>query len=324
MVSVFIPTYNSSRHIGSTIESLLSQTFRDIEILCVDDGSTDQTVEVLQEYSRKDGRVKFFCKKNQGSVPFSWNYIFPYLNGEYTLYMSHDDLLEPDTIELLVYEGGSCEEIDCVIPQVVFFSEDLNNPESEYAQMNKNYCNLRHGVISGVEAFNLMLDYTIPGFALWKTSLIKKIGMPTASFNSDEFAQRLWVKNCRKVAFSNAKFGYRQTPHSIVRGFKPSHIFSLDTNLKLFNEALSCDNVSECRLRELQLKYYQALLYLNSKYRKVKDAFSEEDRKRIDAVIVASYDAYRENLHVPLSVKGVIIKLSAIYRVIFNIMVFAR
>ena len=82
--------------------------------------------------------------------------------------------------------------------------------------------------------------------------------------------------------------------------------------------------MSECRLRELQLKYYQALLYLNSKYRKVKDAFSEEDRKRIDAVIVASYDAYRENLHVPLSVKGVIIKLSAIYRVIFNIMVFAR
>lgn len=318
MVSVFIPTYNSSKLIERTIDSLLSQTFRDIEILCVDDGSTDQTVNILQEYSRKDNRVKIFCKQNQGSVPFSWDYIFPYLKGKYTLYMSHDDLLDSDSIELLVREGYKDEEIDCVIPQVVFFGDEMNKPEEEYTQMNKNYCNLQYGVISGGEAFNLMLDYTIPGFALWKTSLIKRIGMLTESFNSDEFAQRLWVKSCRKVAFSNARFGYRQTPHSIVRGFKPYHIFSLDTNLRLFNEALFCDNVPEHRLQELQLKYYQTLLYLNSKYRKVKDSFCTADRIKIDSIITASYYAYRKDLRVPFSVKGFIIKLSAISRMIFN------
>ena len=97
----------------------------------------------------------------------------------------------------------------------------------------------RESIITGRNAFNLMLNYDIPGFALWKTSLIRELGMPTESFNSDECMQRLWVLQCKKVAFCpDAKFYYRMSGNSIGKGLRPYHFGSLLTQRKLFKAIL--------------------------------------------------------------------------------------
>ena len=66
-VSVIIPVYNSSEYIRHCLDSLLSQTLQDIEILCVDDGSTDDSLSILEEYSRKDQRVRVLTQENAGA-----------------------------------------------------------------------------------------------------------------------------------------------------------------------------------------------------------------------------------------------------------------
>jgi len=83
-----------------------------------------------------------------------------------------------------------------------------------------------------------MLNYDIPGFALWRTSLIRKVGMPTDAWNADEGMQRIWALHCQKVTFStDAKFYYRITPGSITKGLKPYHITGLKTQERLIKAA---------------------------------------------------------------------------------------
>jgi len=320
-VSVFIPTYNSSPLIRKTLDSLIRQSYKDIEIVCVDDESSDDTIDILNSFSKKDSRISVYCKKNEGSVPFSWNYVFPLLKGEFTIYMSHDDLIEPETIEKLVSKQKSDTDIDCVIPSVVFFDNNMSLPEEKYEEKNANNDMSKHPTISGYEAFDEMLDYSIPGFALWRTNLIRKIGMPTESFNSDEAMQRIWAKHCRKVAFSDAKFGYRQSSNSIVRGLKPMHYFSLFSNLLLFREMTNMENISSERKKSIQYQYFETLFYLDSQYRKQKGNFNPRQKSLYLQMSKESYSELRKNLVCPKSLKGILIYLSAKNVCIYNLLI---
>ena len=321
-VSIFIPTYNSGSFLSATLDSLISQTYNDIEILCVDDGSTDNTIQILKSYSQKDSRIKYFVKKNEGSVPFSWNYVFPYIHGEFTLYMSHDDILESDAIEKLVEKQKKEPDIDCVIPSLVFFETDFNNPEECYHSKNVKGELGSHKTVIGIAAFDEMLDYSIPGFALWRTELIRHIGMPTESFNSDECMQRIWARNCRKVAFSDAKFGYRQTSNSIVKGLKPYHYFSIATNLRIYKELMGVNQIEKKRKRYIQYKFYESLYYLDACYRKNKNSFSREDQKRYENISQESYSILKKGLRCPCSVKGVLMKLSACNILLYKLILY--
>ena len=229
-VSVFIPTYNASGCIDETLKSVLCQTYKDLEVWVVDDCSSDDTVAILRRWQEHDSRVNILTKeKNEGFVPYSWNRVFPRLKGEFTLYMSHDDSLSPDCIEFLV-KSQQKSGVDAVIPDCVFVYDD--GSEKSSVSLSE--------VISARKAFARMLNYDIPGFALWRTSLIKEIGMPTEAWNSDEGMQRIWALNCKNgVALCpQAKFFYRITQGSITKGLKPYHLTGLKTQERLFKAAL--------------------------------------------------------------------------------------
>ena len=66
-ISVIIPVYNGSKHLGQCLDSVLGQTLREIEIICVDDGSTDDSLRLLQDYERTDGRVTVLHQENGGA-----------------------------------------------------------------------------------------------------------------------------------------------------------------------------------------------------------------------------------------------------------------
>lgn len=232
-VSIFIPTYKATGCIDETLKSVLAQTHSDLEVWVVDDCSPDNTPQILDAWAAKDSRVHILHKeKNEGFVPCSWNHVFPLLKGEFTFYMSHDDKIAPDCIEQLVkaqQETGA----DIVIPDCVFTYED-GRQRSSFATPHT-----QRETLSPKSAFAEMLNYDIPGFALWRTSLIRKIGMPVEAFNSDEGMQRIWALNSNKVVIEPAaKFYYLLTEGSITRGLKPYHLTGLKTQKRLFIAAL--------------------------------------------------------------------------------------
>lgn len=235
MISVFIPTYNSAASIERTIDCILSQTYQDLEICIVDDCSTDDTVQKLERISATDSRVHYVQKdKNGGFVPDSWNRVFPILRGEFTIYLSHDDLLSPDCLERLV-NTQKATDADCVIPDVVFCKGKIDKEKEQRTAPIEVPL-----ILDPKTAFAKMLNYDIPGFALWRTELIRREGMPTEAFNSDEAMQRIWALGSNKVVIDKtARFYYLIARDGITTGLKPYHLAGLKTQQRLLKAAFS-------------------------------------------------------------------------------------
>ncbi len=120
-VSVNICCYNSEKFIKETIQSVLAQTFKDLEIIIVDDGSKDQTREMIHSF--KDPRIKYFYQENQG-LSASRNRALALSSGEYIAILDHDDTWEPDKLELQAKLLGEKPEVGLVYSDALMTGEN--------------------------------------------------------------------------------------------------------------------------------------------------------------------------------------------------------
>lgn len=98
-VSIIVPVYNVEKYLAKCLESLLSQTLKDIEIICIDDKSTDNSLEILKEYASKDDRIKLVEQKINQGQGFARNVGIKLVQGEYLSFIDSDDFVEPDMFE---------------------------------------------------------------------------------------------------------------------------------------------------------------------------------------------------------------------------------
>ena len=90
LISIIIPVYNVEKYINCCIDSIVNQTYRNIEVIIVDDGSTDDSLKICNLYSQQDKRVKTFHKENSG-LSDARNFGFKQSTGEYILFIDSDD-----------------------------------------------------------------------------------------------------------------------------------------------------------------------------------------------------------------------------------------
>ena len=109
-VSVVIPTYNRASYIGEALESVLSQTFKDWELIVVDDGSTDNTQGVIKSFLNKDNRIRCIRQENRGAVA-ARNKALEVASGKYVAFLDDDDRWLPDKLEMQVKVMESDPEI---------------------------------------------------------------------------------------------------------------------------------------------------------------------------------------------------------------------
>lgn len=109
LVTIYMPTRNRVNLLERAVESVLNQTYKNIELIVVDDGSDDNTLEYLDAISRKDSRLRFFCNYENKGACFSRNLAINNAKGEYITGLDDDDYFLPDRVRELVnfYEGGS-------------------------------------------------------------------------------------------------------------------------------------------------------------------------------------------------------------------------
>jgi glycosyltransferase involved in cell wall biosynthesis len=100
-VSIIIPVYNVEKYLRECLDSVVNQTLRDIEIICVNDGSPDRSPQILEEYASRDSRITVIHKEN-GGLSSARNAALPYIKSEYTLFVDSDDWIEPDLCEKTV------------------------------------------------------------------------------------------------------------------------------------------------------------------------------------------------------------------------------
>lgn len=114
MISIIIPIYNIERYIGRCLESIIAQTYKDIEIICIDDGSNDNSAKVCKQYMKKDDRIRYYHIPN-GGVSNARNYALKLIKGEWFAFVDGDDWIEPNYFEVLLSNAikNKCEVSAC-------------------------------------------------------------------------------------------------------------------------------------------------------------------------------------------------------------------
>lgn len=114
-VSVIVPIYNAYDYLRPALDSILGQTLAELEIICVDDGSTDHSLEILKEYQGRDGRVRIVTETNAGPA-LARNNGIRRARGEYVAFLDADDFLEPTFLEKL-YSLAKKDDLDIAVSE---------------------------------------------------------------------------------------------------------------------------------------------------------------------------------------------------------------
>lgn len=120
LVSIIVPVYNVENYLARCLDSIINQSYQNIEILCVNDGSTDSCAYILQQYQKLDSRIKIFNKKN-GGLSSARNFGMKNANGEYLLFVDSDDYVSSLIVEKTLYNAKTNNS------DVVIFDYICNN-----------------------------------------------------------------------------------------------------------------------------------------------------------------------------------------------------
>lgn len=119
LVSIIIPVYNAASFLPECLESVMNQSYKNIEIICVNDGSTDTSLSILKKYTHKDKRIKYYTQENKGQSA-ARNKGLSMCKGKYVTFVDSDDLLDPYTITIAM-DIFTKQKVDVVIYNMEMF-----------------------------------------------------------------------------------------------------------------------------------------------------------------------------------------------------------
>ena len=122
LISVIIPVYNMEQYLARCLDSVLNNTYRNLEVICVDDGSRDRSLEILREYEERDSRIIVIAKEN-GGVSSARNAGLDRMTGEFVTFLDSDDFIHPQYFEILL-QAQAIAEADFVIGQYQKVTDD--------------------------------------------------------------------------------------------------------------------------------------------------------------------------------------------------------
>lgn len=229
LISVIIPVYNGEKYIKKCLESVINQTYNNIEIIVVDDGSTDKTSEIIKKIANKDKRIVHIKSMNHG-VSTARNLGIKKAKGEYLTFVDSDDTIQSNYVAYL-YE--IIKNNDCEIALTRYPNKIIEN--HEYAIDNKNDDAI---VLNGILAAKEMLSYKIVISSWNKMYKRKMITDNKIFFNKElsygegfDFVIRAFLVS-KNIALSNKKiYNYRvDNPNSVMTHYKEKLVIgSLDS-----------------------------------------------------------------------------------------------
>lgn len=156
-ISVIMPVYNVEKELCVALESILTQTFRNIEIICINDGSTDGTLDVLQKYAKNDKRISVYTQPNCGQS-VARNRGVERAKGKYIYFMDGDDFLDEFALEIL-YKQSEKYDLDVLYFDAAAFSETECEQLEEYNKYYERVHSYSQKVYTGLELMRQMCSY---------------------------------------------------------------------------------------------------------------------------------------------------------------------
>lgn len=250
-VSVIMPVYNTEQYLNRCLDSLLSQTLKDIEIICVDDGSTDRSLEILKKYASIDNRIKIIQKENSG-VGDSGNKGLDEAKGEYVCFVDSDDWIDIDFLEKLFFRA-SRDNLDWVKGNVLL-------EYSKSSLLSRLHKEVYHQLELGKHiACCLFRDWWS---ILYKKEIIEKYNLKFTNHHLAEDTLFLISYLCYAEKFAlvdETYYHYFQRPNSLVHTYRSDDwkdvLVTTQKIGNIFNEQ-HIDNISVVYFMEIRFKYF--------------------------------------------------------------------
>lgn len=224
LISVITTYYNSVQlgdFVKSSMNCLLNQTYSNIEFICVNDGSTDSTLEDLKYFAKQDPRIKIYSKENQRYAQYSKAYGQEKAKGEFIFLFDHDDLVDLDTIEKCYQTFLKHPELDIVTPIVItkFTNGNIKNIHNIYSEntLDKKF---EFKQFSGKQLIQDTVGrYDIHIRGLYKSAVFKShsFNFTEPLLNADEIVERLILEEATLVGNCDAVYTHYIHPDSSAK-----------------------------------------------------------------------------------------------------------
>ena len=289
--------YNARHTLVRAIESVRSQTYANWLMICVNDGSTDDSLDILQEYARRDTRISVLTQENGGPASARGK-AYAQVTTPYVTYLDADDLYSSDMLKCLV-EKARQTDADIVIPNC-----KCEQSDGTYMDWNAAYGWSEGMELTGKECFSrTFITPTIHGINMWRTSLVKQFALGDNAdynkMNADEYIQRLLFLNSRKVVFSGGVYFYKYNGQSITKGFSIRQLGYLDSCRK-FIGLIDEYHLNEPTASIIKEYYFRHVIHLQIRLFKDSGCLSQEERLMMRQNLKEAYKEallYKNSFH---------------------------
>lgn len=211
LVSIIIPVYNVEKYLNKCIESVVSQTYKNLDIIIIDDGSKDSSGKMCDEWASKDKRIRVIHKTN-GGLSDARNVGIEHAKGNYISFVDSDDFIENDMIEVLLKEikENNCDISICGYYKTYVDKDEIIDNSKEIFVMNK---------IEAIDRMNILGSYDVSAWGkLFNISLIKDIRFPVGKLSEDWFVMYKIFYNANRICYNpNPKYHYVQRAGGISK-----------------------------------------------------------------------------------------------------------
>lgn len=270
-ISIIVPIYNMEKYLNRMLDSLITQTYKNLEILLIDDGSCDNSGKICDEYAKRDNRIKVVHKTNKG-VSISRNLGIELATGDYIGFVDSDD-----TIDKMMYEklytnlvNNDCDISACnyctfsTVPVFKYSNKiDIFNKEEALKDIISN------GLIT-----NFLWN------KLFKKEIFNNILFPSGKIYEDIYVMPKLLENINKLCFDNSKlYGYFFRTDSCVNTYnKSKNMNYLEFNDSCYNHLKKYQFLQDDLIKYKTFYIYSA--YLQAAKSSCKDIFNDEDMNK--------------------------------------------
>lgn len=289
LVSVIMPVYNASGWLDTAVLSVIGQTYPNWELLAVDDGSTDDSLQKLKAWAEKDARIRIFHKENGGPAKARANALKNAV-GNYSFFVDTDDEISKDLFETCL-AAIQDNKADIAMPNLVFRKDGLIVRDS-FSAFNI----IANSVIDGQEAFCRSIEWK----GVWATmmcdiDLSRKYACSErylyGDFNSDDLIARMILLNSNKVAYCRAAYYYNINPESITKKITPKIFGYLETHIRLIRAAKEYGQPRNV-MAKIETNAFREMIELWHKYRENQNSFTKKEKQDVERQFVSFYDKF--------------------------------
>lgn len=284
-IAVLVAAFNAEQTLPRCLDSLSQQTLKDIEIMCIDDCSTDDTLSLLQARSRMDSRIHVLRTSKNSGQAVARNLGLKEVTAPYVCMVDADDWLSPDALESALNIFQLHPRTDCCVFHLTQHYEDGH--EEDFGMPSQ----LELGdMLSGQQAFELCLDgWQLHGLYVTRTALHQKYPFDTATrLYSDDNTSRIHYLHSREVRACAGVYYYRKHADSMTTSFNLRRFDFMEAQLSL-KWALKNVSLPKALLRRLEGGRWMTFLTCYRLYLQHESEIQQTDRtelnKRFDTIL---------------------------------------